>query len=88
MKTYHAQLPLRNHRIVSPQPPRPLDLDRKLKLWRFATAVLSGFWFCADCQDITERIEGEQGQPAHCERCGGHRITWNPPTQHPTQEVA
>lgn len=37
-----------------------------------------GFW-CRDCERATEREEGEQGQPAHCARCGSHRIEYQPP---------
>jgi uncharacterized paraquat-inducible protein A len=41
--------------------------------------LLSGFWYCRDCDARCERIEGEQGMPAHCDRCGSHHIEWNPP---------
>lgn len=69
-----------------PPPPRPVrprlmttdqlahDLQRRIE-----TVLMAGFWFCRDCDCMCERIEGEQGQPAHCDRCGGHRIEWNPP---------
>jgi hypothetical protein len=35
-----------------------------------------GAWFCADCERRCERVEGENGQPAHCHRCGSHRINF------------
>ena len=78
----------RNHRIVTPVPrPRPLrppglvNLDAlALKLKReIEKALTNGFWSCQTCERMTEREEGEQGQPAHCARCGSPRIKWNPP---------
>lgn len=39
----------------------------------------NGGWWCQDCGQQTEREEGEQGQPAHCLRCGSHRIRYQPP---------
>jgi len=44
---------------------------------RLTDLALNGFWFCHDCASVCERIEGEQGQPAHCKRCRSHRIEWN-----------
>jgi Zn finger protein HypA/HybF involved in hydrogenase expression len=44
---------------------------------RVHQAMENGFWWCNDCQNITERVEGEQGQPAHCEKCGSHRIQFS-----------
>lgn len=46
---------------------------------RLNFALSGGGWWCHDCQRQTERIEGEQGQPATCERCGSHRIEYQPP---------
>lgn len=91
-KTYQAQLPLRNHRIVTPVPrPRPpmppgvKDMEKtaeaiRQKLHRQITDVLNnGSWQCDDCDSFCDRIEGEHGQPAHCHRCGSHRIKFVPP---------
>jgi hypothetical protein len=39
----------------------------------------NGYWFCRDCDAKCERVEGENGQPSHCDRCGSARIKWNPP---------
>lgn len=35
-----------------------------------AEMTVRGFWFCRGCNSTTERIEGEQGRPAHCAGCG------------------
>ncbi len=97
-KTYQAQLPLRNYRIVTPVPlpRRPLppqsqtqtELADKLKR-QIQSIFEQGFWFCKDCDCRCERIEGEQGQPAHCDRCGSPHIEWNPPVHQALQpEVA
>ena len=86
--TYQAHLPLRNHRIVTPVPlpPRrplppaqPSHSDLAAKLRRFLAVSVFGGWFCQDCQDLCERNEGEQGQPAHCHKCGSHRLQYIPP---------
>jgi len=91
-KTYQSELPLRNHRIIKPVPmPRPPvapeleavqaqadNLRRKLTV-QLETLLHEGFWLCSDCEQICDRIESENGQPASCSRCHGHRITWNPP---------
>ena len=89
MKTYQAQLPVarsyRASRWIRPTlpPPRPrvqteAELARSIR-HSVEHVLLSGFWYCSDCDARCERIEGEQGQPAHCDRCGSHRIEWNPP---------
>ena len=39
----------------------------------------NGFWFCYDCEARCERVDGEQGQPAHCDRCSSPRLEWIPP---------
>jgi hypothetical protein len=91
-KTYQAQLPLRNHRIVRPVPqPRPPvppgvvemeaigeEIRQKLRE-KIDEILFCGSWFCNDCKRFCERIEGEQGQPAHCDKCGSHRITFLEP---------
>ena len=88
MKVYQAQLPTaRSYRLrkrrTSPTPrPFPCQGETNLALQirtRVEHVLLNGFWFCHTCDARCERIEGEQGQPAHCDRCGGHRIEWNPP---------
>lgn len=38
-----------------------------------------GYWYCYDCEKVTEREEGEQGQPAHCLFCRSHRIRYVEP---------
>lgn len=86
-KTYQAQLPLRNYRIVKPVPmPRPPmppgviqmeaeaeEIRRKLAL-QMEIILTQGIWFCKDCGRGCDRIEDDHGQPAHCNRCGSHRI--------------
>jgi hypothetical protein len=86
MKVYQAQLPMTTRRIKSLTPlpanrPRLQTTDQLAhQLQRsIETVLMAGFWFCHDCDCMCERIEGEQGMPAHCDRCGGHRIEWNPP---------
>ena len=46
---------------------------------RVAQILTEGFWFCYGCDRSCERIEGEQGQPAHCSRCKSPRIEYHPP---------
>jgi hypothetical protein len=52
---------------------------RRRMLASLIGAVDSGFWYCLDGEHICERMEGENGQPAHCSQCGSHRIEWNRP---------
>lgn len=86
-KTYQAQLPFRNLRIVKPVPmPRPLmppeletfkaSLDDRNELFTGLIQHLmeNGFWWCKDCQRFCERQESDNGQPASCGRCGSNRI--------------
>jgi transcription initiation factor IIE alpha subunit len=54
------------------------SLIRKLKD-SLEKSLNHGFWFCQACEARCERIEGEQGQPAHCDLCGSHRIEYLPP---------
>lgn len=98
MKTYQAQLPLRNAipgRIITPVPmpskPTPpmfegnmSELKEKMKQ-RFLRALFGG-WHCHDCNAFCDRIEGEQGQPARCATCGSPRIRFIPPV-HQQQEA-
>lgn len=42
------------------------------RLMRWVASV--GGWWCLDCQEPTERVESDQGQPAGCSRCGSHRV--------------
>jgi hypothetical protein len=96
-KVYQAQLPLSNYRIVTPRPmprpPRPpelVNLDAlagKLRR-KIETVLAEGFWYCTDCDARCDRIEGEQGQPAHCQRCGSAHIFWNPPVDQVLQPEA
>lgn len=53
--------------------PRGRILSRLKRVFR------EGFWYCHHCEATCEREEGEQGQPAHCERCCSPRIEWCPP---------
>ena len=53
-------------------------LARSLKA-RIGQVLNSGYWFCHDCACMCERVEGEQGQPAHCGTCRSPRIEWYPP---------
>ena len=95
-KTYQAQLPLRNYRIVTPVPrPRPLrppGEGNKLEEirengWRkFQELLTQGSWYCQDCAGLCEHEEGEQGQPAHCKACGSHRIMFVQPVPVPKEE--
>lgn len=39
----------------------------------------TGFWYCQDCRQSTERIESDQGQPAKCGHCGSVRLEWRKP---------
>jgi hypothetical protein len=39
----------------------------------------NGFWYCRGCDSRCERVEGENGQPSHCDHCGSPNIVWNPP---------
>jgi DNA-directed RNA polymerase subunit RPC12/RpoP len=53
-------------------------LSRPVAKTLLLSALSGPYWFCADCEKVTEREEGEQGQPAHCQRCGSHRIQFQP----------
>jgi hypothetical protein len=52
---------------------------RRAILGSFLEKMNAGFYWCLDGEHVCEREEGEQGQPAHCSRCGSHRIQWNRP---------
>jgi rubrerythrin len=65
-------------RPLPPAQPSHTDLADKLSRF-FKDAALYGFWFCKSCDAPCERIEGEQGQPAHCDKCGSPRISWTQP---------
>jgi hypothetical protein len=56
---------------------------RRRILSRLLLALENGGWWCRDCERATDRVEGEQGQPAHCERCLSHRIEYQPPVTSP-----
>jgi len=61
---------------------RPFISQEKLRrslLFRYLYALgghSEGYWWCYDCEKVTEREEGEQGRPAHCNRCQSHRIRY------------
>jgi hypothetical protein len=46
---------------------------------KIAETFKNGFWYCLGCESRCERIEGENGQPSHCDQCGSYRIRWNAP---------
>jgi len=75
--------------LPRPRPPVVIDLgeitieeavNEVQLLDRLERALTEGFWFCVDGGHTCERIEGEQGQPAHCSVCARTRLEWNPPT--------
>jgi DNA-directed RNA polymerase subunit RPC12/RpoP len=66
-------------RVRSVLPRATVHKVRRAILGELLGKFQAGFWYCADCEHTTEREEGEQGQPAHCLRCGSHRIGWNRP---------
>jgi hypothetical protein len=49
------------------------DTRRRIFAALLGTLTL-GFWWCDDCERVTERIEDDHGQPAHCSHCGSHNI--------------
>lgn len=75
-------------RVLSAELIEPGDLSERTpaskyplqrRLWaRISHALESSGWYCLDCEKPTERIEGEHGQPAACERCGSCRIEYHP----------
>jgi uncharacterized paraquat-inducible protein A len=46
---------------------------------KISDVINNGSWLCNDCDSFCDRIEGENGQPAHCHRCGGYRLKFVPP---------
>lgn len=68
MKRFHSVLPAaKAHHL------------RRRMLANFIGAVREGFWYCNDHDGLCDRVEGEQGQPAHCSVCGSHRIEFHQP---------
>ena len=60
--------------------PRATVHHVRREIWsKLLARIQAGYWFCHGCEGPTEREEGEQGQPAHCSKCGSHRIEWNRP---------
>jgi hypothetical protein len=78
MKTYHSVLPAATRRSCQAEVTRDAQEARQFKA-RLTAIFANGFWYCFDCQAVCERIEGEQGQPSHCDRCGSTRIEYNAP---------
>lgn len=72
MRTYQTALPGATRISITP------EIARNLKA-SITTILQTGFWYCHTCEARTEREEGEQGQPAHCERCDSSRIEYCPP---------
>jgi len=62
-------------------PTMPMHGTRRRIFARLQHALTVGFWWCDDCDRVTERIEDDHGQPAHCGHpdCGSHRITYKKP---------
>lgn len=58
------------------------EIGRRIKL-RIASRLkhlcATGFWWCNDCERVTERIESDHGQPHFCERCQSNSLTYHPP---------
>lgn len=46
---------------------------------KLTDAFKNGYWFCLNCQRLTERIEPDNGQPAFCARCRSPRLEYHPP---------
>jgi hypothetical protein len=78
MKTYQSVLPAASRRECGAERTRERHLAREIK-GRLAQIFADGFHYCHDCQARCERIEGENGQPSRCDRCGSPKIDWNPP---------
>jgi len=73
MKTTQSVLPAATPKKCREEETKNFILGKLTEIFK------NGFWFCQDCQSRCERIEGEHGQPDHCDRCRSHRIKWNPP---------
>lgn len=42
---------------------------------RFSETLRAGFWFCNDCDRVTDIIESDHGQPNKCGHCNSTNIT-------------
>lgn len=80
-KTYQSVLPGATRKECQME-----AIGRKIKA-KLAEVFKNGFWYCKDHQGMCERVEGENGQPSHCDECGSHRIEWNPPIWTAAAEV-
>lgn len=78
MKVYQSVLPAATRKSCN-------ELARELKA-NIEAVLMTGFWYCNGCEARCEREEGEQGQPAHCERCGSMRIEYCPPITVPDRQ--
>lgn len=78
MKTYPSMLLAATHKIVTARRSRERAAARALKA-KLSQVFRDGFWFCDDHQGRCERVEDDHGQPAHCDACGSHRLTWVKP---------
>ena len=74
MKSYQCALPAASRSERT----RLRHLSREIKS-NLLQIFRDGFWFCPDCQARCERIEGENGQPHSCDRCGSSRIEYVQP---------
>ena len=79
MKVYQSVLPAASRRECEAESTRDFRIARKLKS-QLSQIFRDGFWYCNSCESRCERIEDENGQPAHCDKCGSPRIDWNRPT--------
>jgi hypothetical protein len=73
MKTTQSVLP-----AATPKKCREEKIGEQIKA-KLSELFKDGFWFCQGCESRCERIEGENGQPSHCDQCGSYRIKWNAP---------
>ena len=54
-------------------------VQRRLQARLMLAIERGGGWWCNDCQQETERVESEQGQPNSCHHCGSYRIEYIAP---------
>jgi len=79
MKTYQSVLPAASRRDCQADRTRERHLARAIKS-NLLQVFTNGFWYCNDCEARCERIEGENGQPSCCDRCGSTHIEYFRPT--------
>lgn len=57
-----------------------LHSQRPYKTKRFAQLMAEGFFFCGDCECVTELRDVDEVQ-AHCALCGSPKLHWNEPVK-------